>query len=722
MSSSSPSYYQQIPSNEALREANESVKKAEVSAVDILPFQALGGRRFEILTYLMLLDPPPPLGVTVSLVKASGDKGRDVVTHLHGRLRSVIQCKALDEPLTRPALIRELIKLAVFDSQEHFIPSSGIDYEVWAPGGLTEPAQKLIQEWPNSLKDSEAKDAFEANKSEYKTLTNVEWSYCADHLLIEFPLKTNLVSRDGLRLSLEVRNKPRLFAHFFQVNVVFNREDVKASLAEMGIRPEFDQDILRILKDIESFDKDKRIFLGPHVFGLSMQHYALMSKEELKLFMEAALKPYGVTHQILLSSLTRYVDKRAVELRDSVKFSSPNFPYLLVRVLHVRMVSRISRNLSLKTLNLRAGLNDDELELTECAERILTRFWDEFETVSAAYDPSCDAPGSDPEYRARIAAHARLGAASRAEFESQMRSDFEENLQAISMLDNEVLALVPERLMVLSDTILPFDNPQSLRLLFDNFHRIAELESSNKGESTQEEAVLRARGTPTLGKVTWSPVSYREGALFRGYSYALIFRGANFSMDAQIAYRRNGEQGQRDESNYFWRKPNLLVANYAEISTGGCQTESSLSWRGYEFCIRNSASERSEWVRFEYPFDYYALNQELDNAIYDGDRAREGGDFENAEAELRKAWVFADRLFGSSDQRAKQLFKKREKNLNDLMLSRLRYRVGDQVRILSGEQGGRSGIVRKLRLRHKFAYEIEDPVGALFSASDNQIE
>jgi hypothetical protein len=42
--------------------------------------------------------------------------------------------------------------------------------------------------------------------------------------------------------------------------------------------------------------------------------------------------------------------------------------------------------------------------------------------------------------------------------------------------------------------------------------------------------------------------------------------------------------------------------------------------------------------------------------------------------------------------------------------------------IRSGEQNGRSGIVRKLNLRHKFAYEIEDSDGAFFSASDDQIE
>ena len=41
--------------------------------------------------------------------------------------------------------------------------------------------------------------------------------------------------------------------------------------------------------------------------------------------------------------------------------------------------------------------------------------------------------------------------------------------------------------------------------------------------------------------------------------------------------------------------------------------------------------------------------------------------------------------------------------------------VGDQVKIRSGEQSGRRGIVRELHLRHKFAYEIEDSGRALFA-------
>lgn len=669
----------------------------------------------------MLLDPPPPVGVTVSLVKASGDQGRDVITHANGKLKSVIQCKALESPLSRPALIRELMKLAVYDSKQSFIPRDGIDYEIWAPGGLTGPAQKLIQEWPNSLTQEEAKAAFDSNKEDYKALGDVRWEDCAEHVLIEFPLRTNLIPRDGLRLSFELRDKPRLFAHFFQVNVVFNREDVKASLSEMGIRPAFDEDILRVLKDIQAFDKDERIFLGPHVFGLSLQHFALMDRDEVKLFMEAALKPYAATHQVLLSSLQRHVNKRTAELRDSVSFSSPNFPYLVMRVLHTRMVSRISRNLSPKTLNVRPSSDDDVVELSMCAERIISKFWDEFEMVTKAYEPSQHAIGSDPEYRASIAAHARLGIESRDVFECAMRNDFTRHLKAIAIIDEEILSLVPQRVMVLTDTSLPFDRPEALMRLAENFRLLETLKAEASRGSSQEETVP-SRGSPVLEGVTWTPVSYRDGAIFRGYSFALTFRGSNFSNSAEFAHRRKGETHREDGSDIFWRKPNLLVANYAEVSTGGAGTEAPLSWYGYEFAIRNSPDQCSDWVAFEYPFDMAAVHRELQDAISEGHHARDDGKLDVAELNLRKAWVFADRLFGSTDSKAKELFRERENNLDQLLLSKLRYRVGDTVQVRAGDRTGTKGVIRKIHVRHKFAYEIEDSAGNLSSISDEQLD
>jgi hypothetical protein len=715
-----PSYYEEISADQAFREVSCAPKKPGVASVDLLPFQELGGRRFEILAYSMLLEPPPADGAIVTLVKASGDMGRDVVVHREGVLRSVVQCKALEEPFGRPALVRELMKLAVYDKVEGLVPSSGIEYEIWAPGGFTEPAVKLMTEWPNSLREDEVKEAFSHNKWRYKKIETIEWESCSEHLLVDFPLKTKLVFRDGLRLSQEIRSRSLLFAHFFQVNVVLSFEDAM-KFGRMGGRLVVEEDIQRIVQDIQAFDEDQRIVLGPTVFGLSKQHYALMSIEELRLFMEASLKPYSTTHQVLLSSLGRYVDKRATELRDSSSFSSPNFPLLLFRVLGNRMVSRMSRNFSLKTINVRPPFNDDELDLQACAERIIVKCWDEFDQITAAYDPSRDASESDPEKRARIAAHARLGAPARVAFESLMREDFARNLEAIARVDGEILSLVPERVIFLSDTRQPFDDPDVLKQVFDNFREIRQIEQENNGQPKSDQA-SKTRGAPQLLQVTWSPVEYREPGLFRGYRHALVLRGTNFSADAQIAHRRRGEGFPAGNSDYFWQKPRLLVANYAEIPVGGGDSESSLSWRGFEFSIRNSPAESSAWVEFEYPFDYEALHEELTTAEKKGIDYRNEGDFAHAEPKLRKAYVFADRLLGPSDDRARSLRRLREQNLDDLELSKLRFRAGDIVQVTEGEQAGKSGTVRQVHLRHKFAYEVEDMDGATFFAADEQIQ
>jgi len=265
--------------------------------------------------------------------------------------------------------------------------------------------------------------------------------------------------------------------------------------------------------------------------------------------------------------------------------------------------------------------------------------------------------------------------------------------------------------MVLTDTSLPFDKPDALMRMAENFRLLETLEADASKEPTKGEAVP-SRGFPVLDTVTWSPVDYRDGALFRGYSFALTFRGSNFSNQAEFGHRRKGEAPREGGSDIFWRKPNLLVANYAEVSTGGAGTEAPLSWYGYEFAIRNSPDECSDWITFEYPFDMHAVHQELEAAISEGRKAREEGKLDAAELNLRKAWVFADRLFGSDDTTAKQLFREREGNLDELLLSKLRYRVGDSVRIRMGDRSGTQGVVRKIQVRHKFAYEIEDAAGS----------
>jgi hypothetical protein len=604
VNNSIPSCYVQIPAGELTAEANQTATLPKPYNADLLPFHLLGGRRFEILTYLYFLDEPPEQNAAVTLVKSSGDMGRDVLIHCDGSLRTVIQCKALEDALSRPALVRELVKLALFNRLEHFLPQTEFEYQIWAPGGLNDKASTLVAEWPNAFNEKEVKAAFEATVEKYKSLSSLLWSDCREDLLLNFPLSVSLVSRDGVALSHRIQGRKDLLTQFFDVNVVIRKEDLAATLRELGVRPSYDADVLRVLEDIESIPQDRRVYLGMHSFGLSLQHFAMMNNDEIRSLIEAVLKPFGASQQVLLSSLGRHMQKRVKELNETLPHGSASFGTLLLQLLNGRMLSRMSKTYTPNFLRKQGSLDDDSMDLSDCAERYLTRLWDDFGLAKAGYDPARDALGSDPHCRAKIAEHAVLGYPSRDDFEAQLRRDFQLHEQAIGNVDAELLALVPDRVMFLTDTRLPFDNPELLKLTIENFQKVERTEPETQDAEAPSEQVPRPKPPkPVLTGVTWTPVAYRSGALFRGYHHALVIRGLNFTTALQYAYRREGEGFPAGNTDYFWRAPNLLVPNQAEVSVGGDDLEGPLSWRGYQFCVRNSPEEVSDWIGFEYPFD-----------------------------------------------------------------------------------------------------------------------
>jgi hypothetical protein len=369
------------------------------------------------------------------------------------------------------------------------------------------------------------------------------------------------------------------------------------------------------------------------------------------------------------------------------------------------------------------SLDDDAMTLSDCAERYLTNLWDDMGLAKAGYDPARDALGSDPHYRAKIAEHAVLGYPSRDDFEAQLRRDFQLNEQAIGNVDAELLALVPDRVMFLADTRLPFDNPELLKLTVENFQKLGWTEPTTKDAEVPAAKEPRLNPPrPVLTGVTWSPVAYRSGALFRGYHHALVIRGQNFTTGLQYAHRREGEGFPAGDTDYFWRAPNLLVPNQAEISVSGDDLEGPLSWRGDEFCVRNSPEEMSDWIKFEYPFDDQQLAEELQKCEESGAALHRSGDFEAAEKFLRRGWVFSDRMYGAAAARTKQLWTLREANLDDLVRSKLRFAVGDRIIVCAGEHQGATGTVRSVLLRVARAYEIATDAGETIYAADKEVQ
>ncbi|ATW24572.1 hypothetical protein DCMF_07040 [Candidatus Formimonas warabiya] len=73
-------------------------------------------------------------------------------------------------------------------------------------------------------------------------------------------------------------------------------------------------------------------------------------------------------------------------------------------------------------------------------------------------------------------------------------------------------------------------------------------------------------------------------------------------------HRRRGEVDPLTGNNdFFWPLPSIYFGDYLEVSTNDDEVEAPLSWREYEFQVKNPEGQKSKWVLFTYPFDYKLL-------------------------------------------------------------------------------------------------------------------
>lgn len=226
---SMPSYYESEELEHIQDEIDRPATKAPGHSPDQLPFDQIGGRRFEILTYLIKQEENKDSIVT--LVKASGDQGRDVLIHVDGKLDTIVQCKNLGNKLGRPDLLDELMKVVLHDWRERFIPEEGITYELWAPAGLTKPAEDLVANWPRLVLLEDLRAAFIRTIGRYKALKPLLWEEVGTQVAETLAKRIRLQRFTGIYLSYRVRSFSEIFAQFFECTVVLKQEHVKTAIS-----------------------------------------------------------------------------------------------------------------------------------------------------------------------------------------------------------------------------------------------------------------------------------------------------------------------------------------------------------------------------------------------------------------------------------------------------------------------------------------------------------
>ncbi len=712
-------------------EASEVAARPPAFGQDRLPFSQLGPERFEILTYLLMRDEEASKerASTVLLVGGSSDKGRDVLVFRAGALKKIVQCKNLSSKISRPAVVRELVKVMLHHSLAGFL-QDGQEYELLAPGGLTSPAEELVARWPANWSEQEVRDAFDANLQAYDAFGGLVWTDLRDRLLTDYPKLIRISAMAGLALSASVKSRPQLFEQFFEVRVVADVGQVEEAIGRQfeayGHRRIEDKEILRLVDAIRSYPPEQRQYLGVSVFGLTAEHYALMTPEEMTEFGTNCLSASIGNARVLMTVLTREAERLARSAVQEMTLRSGAFGHVLTHVITTRVLAGITE-LSMPVA-LRSGSPMGDFvgkTLDDVVEHFVLDSWRELNSPRQKFRKEEHPRGSRHWMAARIAEHLLFGVGSQEEHSRGLREDFARNAGVVAALDSRVCSLVPGRLIVVSDTLSPLDDPESIKLLHESATRVEDAKARRKealGEGSSPSHAIddhqHAVDPPTLEVVTEAPVEYAPGAYWRGYERAIIFRGYGFSESVEFTHRRSGEK----EGHLFWRKVNNARPGYAEVSTGGDALEGPLSWMGYEFCLRNGPDAHSEWVAFSYRWDIPALLAELERCEREGTEDIDAGIYGPKQSELlRRAMVFSDRLLGVAHPRTLALRKRLEHARDQEALGKLRFRVGQRVAIARGDHEGKDGHIARLHLRAHHAYAIEAEGGTVWAA-DSEVE
>lgn len=201
---------------------------------DSLPFSHLDAERFESLVYQLKSAEFVASGHKVRRTQGGGDRGLDVVVYsASGKVAQVVQCKNYKDRLDAPALRKELIKLALNSycdpSMLDIDPIAGaVAYELWCPGGLTDPAASFVNTWPKDWTATGlAKDATNVIKS-YSRFKDIDWSAVGEKVVSEFKTRVRPSYFEGAEISQRVRGNLSVYEGFFQGKVVMPRDDLIA--------------------------------------------------------------------------------------------------------------------------------------------------------------------------------------------------------------------------------------------------------------------------------------------------------------------------------------------------------------------------------------------------------------------------------------------------------------------------------------------------------------
>lgn len=483
----SESYFREYTEATADVGQPDEVSRPTDNGGQTLAFGHLDDRTFEVLAWRIKRE---EVGADrARLMQGTGERGRDVVVYAVGRVETIVQCKLLRTRMDKPDVVRELLKVALHSVLDpDVLGERTVRYELWAPGGFTEPASDLLLTWPRGWTEDEVQKYFEAVRSRFTAFGELTWAGVRNAVVGQFPERLAPAVVDAHEVTVQVRAAPAVHDDFFVVMRAANFGTLASFMSQRGLRAIADADVRYLVDRIEANAKERR-HGTPFGFLLGIPEPLLgaMSHLELLGLIEGPLMAAMQTLTILTDATSRCISGYVFS-DDRLSEAVPRRTALAV--LQSALVLDAMKALVRLTPSGDAAITDryrvyEGTDLWGRIEHSAGLWWDDLSAVIDRGAPTGEATiredgaESDDALRYRLSDHCldEYGSPSRIEFVQAVLSDLRKADTAVTALDQRARALVPEDVIVVSDLRF-FSAPTESMSRFSDAFRNASIRGS----------------------------------------------------------------------------------------------------------------------------------------------------------------------------------------------------------------------------------------------------
>lgn len=452
------------------QEANAGYKPRTIeSGMTALPLIELGDREFELLSYLLIkheISDGKHIDFTnITLMQGVGERGRDCVLYKKDKISGIVQCKKLAGRLSRPMLLKEIIKFLLFYLlDKSLIPNpKKFSYILFVAHDLSEPALMLLNSHKVEIQKEISSGEFDSYVKQvcddYESFLQFRQKPPVKDVLKVFK-QISLSYANSVELTSRIYRYNELTSLFFKtisiIDIDAADKTMRKALDDYGVRFLTDDDLKAVQERIGNIDEEHRVRLGiADFFGLSNDFFRFIQGSKFKELLDATAKVQGLLDEFIINYAQAKIHEK---IRSEITFkllytgkihqytTSIAAPYLFQCVIHALMKKTISNKIL--PLSFLTSLDKDK-----AMKEIMKMILKDSELVMKGTYSHLAGSEADVKFKLQIFKHLHEGFNSIHDAEKQLKKDLPLMRPVLDDIEKNIITLIsPQRTVIINDT------------------------------------------------------------------------------------------------------------------------------------------------------------------------------------------------------------------------------------------------------------------------------